>query len=73
MYVCGTVDWSTPARPDVVFEQSKGVKFLFPIVHNFKRARSYMFIGVRFGIKSYCSQPKVAEIFPTALRLQGAF
>ena len=28
---------------------------------------------MRFGIKSYCSQAKVAEICPTALRLQVAF
>ena len=73
MYVCRTVDLSTPARPDLVIEQSRGVNFLFPIVHNFKRATSYRFTGVRFGIKSYCSRPKVAEICPTALRLQGAF
>ena len=73
MYVCQTVNWSTPARPDLVFEQSRGVKVLFPIVRNFKKATSYRFIGVRFGIKSYCSRPKVAEICHTALRLQGAF
>ena len=73
MYVCRPVDWSTPAGPDLVFEQSRGVKVLFPIVGYFKRATFIQVYRCEIWYHKLLFRRKVAEICPTALRLQGVF